>query len=92
MALFLGLWGLYSFVMFLGTLYLNRALQVVFALLTILFALLAAGDATGNEEITHIAGYRHPVRFDGHVCGGGSGAQRSVGQTLCPIRSDEEKE
>ena len=34
MAVFLGLWGLISFILFIGTLRLNKALQVVFFLLT----------------------------------------------------------
>lgn len=63
MALFLILWGLFSLVMFKGTFYISRALQVVFGTLTLLFFLLAIGDATGKEEITHIAGW------EGIVCG-----------------------
>jgi hypothetical protein len=35
------MWGLFTFVMFFGTLHTNRALQVVFATLSILFFLLA---------------------------------------------------
>jgi succinate-acetate transporter protein len=38
-------------------------LQFVFATLTILFILLAAGDLTGNAGIKHLAGY------EGIVCG-----------------------
>jgi succinate-acetate transporter protein len=40
MAYFL-VWGLFTFVMFFGTLKTNRVLQIVFATLTILFFLLA---------------------------------------------------
>ncbi len=47
MAAYLGLWGLISFILFIGTLRLNRALQVVFFLLWVAFALLALGDLTG---------------------------------------------
>src|SRR6266487_3149255 len=47
MAAYLAMWGLFTAVMFLGTLRLNRALQVVFGSLTILFFLLAIGDFTG---------------------------------------------
>ena len=39
-------WGLFTAVMFLGTFRLNRALQVVFGTLTVLFFLLAIGDFT----------------------------------------------
>src|SRR6266481_9225164 len=47
MAAYLAIWGLFTAVMFIGTLQLNRALQVVFATLTILFFMLAIGDYTG---------------------------------------------
>lgn len=63
MALYLLMWGLFTLVMFKATLNLNGALQVVFGLLTILFLLLALGDATGNEKITKIAGW------EGILCG-----------------------
>ena len=39
MAAWLGIWGLMSFIMFIGTLRLNRALQVTFFLLTVTFAI-----------------------------------------------------
>ena len=60
---YLALWGVFTAVMFIGTLRLNRALQVVFGSLTILFFLLALGDITGNGTITVIAGY------EGIICG-----------------------
>ena len=63
MAAYLFMWGLFTFWMFLSTLKLNRALQFVFITLTILFWLLALGDATGNTMITQIAGY------EGIICG-----------------------
>ncbi len=63
MASYLTLWGGFTGLLFIGTLRLNRALQFVFATLTILFFLLAAGDATGNKSITHFAGY------EGLICG-----------------------
>jgi len=63
MAAYLCMWGIFTAVMFIGTLKANRALQVVFATLTILFFLLALGDITGNETITMIAGY------EGILCG-----------------------
>lgn len=63
MASFLGLWGLFSLFMFICTRKHPRSSQWVFGTLTILFALLAAGDFTGNKSITMIAGY------EGLVCG-----------------------
>ena len=63
MAAYLFVWGLFTLVMFVGTLKLNRALQFVFGSLTLLFSLLALGDATGNASISTIA------RFEGIICG-----------------------
>jgi len=63
MAAYLLMWGLFTAVMFVGTLRANRALQFVFCSLTILFVLLALGEATGNGTITVIAGY------EGLLCG-----------------------
>ena len=57
MGYYLLLWGLFTAFMFIGTFKNNRATQVVFGTLTLLFFLLAAGDFTGNHSITQIAGY-----------------------------------
>jgi len=57
MGWFLGAWGVFTAYMFIGTLKLNRALQVVFGLLTILFFLLAVRDFTGNATWGTVAGY-----------------------------------
>ncbi|MDD5140390.1 MAG: acetate uptake transporter [Verrucomicrobiales bacterium] len=64
MATYLALWGLFTAVMFLGTFWLNRALQVVFGTLTVLFFLLAYGDFTGAS-----AGFKHFTGYEGLVCG-----------------------
>jgi len=63
MAAYLAGWGVFTSVMFIGTLKLNRALQVVFASLAILFFLLAIGDITENATIKTIAGW------EGIFCG-----------------------
>jgi len=60
---FLTIWGLFSLVMFIITLRLSKALQVVFGLLTLLFLLLIAGNATGSVTVLQIAG------IVGIVCG-----------------------
>jgi uncharacterized protein len=63
---YLFMWGLFTAYMFIGTLKLNRALQVVFGTLTILFWLLAIGKwATGDVAtvFTRIAGW------EGIFCG-----------------------
>ena len=63
MVAYLSVWGIFTAGLFIATLKLNRALQVVFASLTVLFFLLALGDFTGNSTIKHIAGY------EGIICG-----------------------
>lgn len=63
MVAYLIIWGLFTLLLFFGTLKLSRALQFVFASLTILFFLLALGDYTGNDAIKHVAGY------EGIICG-----------------------
>ena len=64
LATYLSMWGLFTAVMFLGTLRLNRALQFVFGTLTILFALLAYGDFTSASP-----GFKHFTGWEGLVCG-----------------------
>lgn len=64
MAAYLAMWGLFTGIMFIGTLRLNRALQVVFATLTILFFLLAYGDYTGAGT-----GFKHFTGWEGIFCG-----------------------
>ena len=64
LAAYLALWGVFTAVMFLGTFQLNRALQVVFGTLTILFFLLAIGDAT-NASVC----FKHATGYEGLVCG-----------------------
>ncbi len=64
MAAYLAMWGLFTAVMFVGTLRLNRALQIVFATLTILFFLLAIGDFTAAST-----GFKHVTGYEGILCG-----------------------
>jgi hypothetical protein len=54
---YLFLWGLFTLFMWIGTFGKNRVVQFVFLSLTILFWLLAAGDLTGSETFTRIAGW-----------------------------------
>ena len=63
MAAFLFMWGVFTLFMFIGTLRINKALQVVFGSLTILFFLLAIGNFTGSTVVLTIAGY------EGIICG-----------------------
>jgi succinate-acetate transporter protein len=64
LATYLLIWGIFTLLLFIGTLKLTRALQFVFATLTILFFLLAIGNYTESESIIKVAG------FEGIICGG----------------------
>lgn len=64
MGTYLLMWGIFTFVMFIGTLKLSRALQFIFGSLTVLFFLLAIADFTGSIVLKNIAG------FEGIICGG----------------------
>ncbi|MDP9042581.1 MAG: acetate uptake transporter [Bacteroidota bacterium] len=61
---YLIMWGIFTLLLFFGTLRINKALQLVFGTLTVLFFLLAIGDATKMGAITRLAGY------EGLLCGG----------------------
>jgi len=63
MVAYLTIWGVFTAGLFIGTLKLNRALQFVFASLTLLFFLLALGDFTNSSIVKQIAGY------EGIICG-----------------------
>lgn len=63
MVAYLIMWGIFTGCLFFGTLRISRALQFVFATLTILFFLLALGDSTGNASLKTFTGY------EGILCG-----------------------
>ena len=63
MAAYLTMWGVFTAIMFIGTLKANRTLQFVFASLAILFFLLALRDWLESPLIGTIAGY------EGILCG-----------------------
>lgn len=60
---YLIMWGIFTTMMYFGTRNGNKALQVVFISLAILFFLLAIGDATGNETLKTFTG------IEGVFCG-----------------------
>jgi len=64
MAAYLAMWGLFTAVMFIGTLRLHVAGRIVFGSLTILFFLLAFGDFTGAG-----AGFKQFTGYVGIFCG-----------------------
>lgn len=63
LAAYFFMWGLFTFMMFFGTLNTNRAVQFVFLSLTILFFMLTATELTGNSALGIFTGY------EGIVCG-----------------------
>jgi succinate-acetate transporter protein len=63
MAFYLLIWGIFTAVMFVGTLRISKALQFVFGSLALLFFLLALGDITNNSAVKQIAG------IEGIICG-----------------------
>lgn len=86
MVSYLVMWGIFTGLLFIGTLRGHKALQFVFASLTILFFLLALGDATGNQALKTFTGY------EGIVCGasaiytGIAGVLNEVyGKTVLPL-------
>lgn len=82
MAAYLGMWGLFTACMFVGTLKLNRALQIVFGSLTVLFFLLALENFTGIAAIATIAGW------EGIFCGF-SAIYAAIAQVLNDVHGEE---
>ncbi len=90
LGIYLALWGIFTLFMFFGTLKVNKALQFVFGSLTILFALLAIGNITGNKAILNFAG------FEGIICGASAiylamaeVLNEMYGKTVLPIGAPE---
>jgi len=63
MAAYFFMWGLFTLIMFFGTLKTNLALQFVFISLVVLFFLLTAKELTASTDLGIIAGY------EGIICG-----------------------
>lgn len=57
MGFYLLLWGIFTAFMFVGTLRHNRATQIVFSSLTVLFLLLSIADFTGSAALKLVAGW-----------------------------------
>jgi len=55
MSAYLAMWGLFTGVMFLGTLRLSRALQVVFGTLTLLFSCWRMAITVARVRISNIS-------------------------------------
>ena len=63
MAAYFFMWGMFTLMMFFGTLKANRAVQFVFASLVALFFLLTTYRLTGNADLLMITG------IEGIICG-----------------------
>ena len=63
MAAYFFMWGMFTLLMFFGTLKANRAIQFVFGSLVVLFFLLTAVRLTGNSDLLIITG------IEGIICG-----------------------
>jgi succinate-acetate transporter protein len=57
MAAYLALWGIFTLILFIGSLKMSHALQFVLGTLGLVFFLEAAGAATGTGLFTVVAGY-----------------------------------
>jgi succinate-acetate transporter protein len=69
MAAYFFVWGLFTFVMFFGTLKTNRALQFVFMSLTILFFMLTIRELTGNPTLFGTFTFNNLTGIEGVICG-----------------------
>jgi succinate-acetate transporter protein len=69
MAAYFFMWGLFTFAMFFGTLKTNRALQFVFASLTVLFFLLTAREITANLTLFGDVTINTVAGYEGVICG-----------------------
>ena len=83
---YLIMWGIFTALLFLGTLRISRSLQFIFATLTILFFLLALSENSGNSSLKSFTAY------EGIVCGAsaiytGAGAllNEIYGKTIFPL-------
>ncbi|CAN5431865.1 acetate uptake transporter [soil metagenome] len=86
MIAYLVTWGIFTAILFVGTLKINRALQFVFATLTILFFLLALGDATGNATLKQLTGYEGLICGASAVYTGAANLLNEVyGKTILPV-------
>jgi hypothetical protein len=85
-ASYLFMWGIFTALMFFGTLKTNKATMFVFGSLAILFLLLGLGEITGNADITHLAGWEGlAVGFSAMYTAIALVLNESFGRTVLPI-------
>jgi uncharacterized protein len=83
---YLFMWGLFTFVMWIATFKHNKALQVVFFTLWVLFWLLAIGEASGSSAIKIIAGWEGILcGFSAVYAGLGQVLNETYGKTVFPL-------
>jgi succinate-acetate transporter protein len=86
MASYLFMWGIFTALMFFGTLRTNVATMFVFGSLAILFLILGMGDLTGNADITHLGGWEGlVVGFSAMYTAIALVLNESFGRTILPI-------
>lgn len=85
---YLLIWGIFTAFMFVGTLKISRAHQIIFGSLALLFFLLAAADFSGSHGLKQLAG------FEGIFCGASAFYTAAAlvlnevyGRTVLPIGS-----
>lgn len=92
MTAFLSMWGLFTLVMFVGTLKATKALQIVFGSLAILFFLLAAGEYFDSVLITRIAGAEGILcGFSAIYTGLAQVLNEAHGKVICPLDFSRKK-
>ena len=69
LAAYFFMWGLFTFAMFFGTLKKNRAIQFVFASLTVLFFLLVIRELTANAVLFSFVTVNTVTGIEGIICG-----------------------
>jgi succinate-acetate transporter protein len=80
------MWGIFTALMFFGTLRTNVATMFVFGSLAILFLILGMGDLTGNADITHLGGWEGlVVGFSAMYTAIALVLNESFGRTILPI-------
>ena len=86
MSAYLAMWGIFTTLLFIGTLRLSKTLQFIFATLAILFFLLAIGEVSDSATLKTLTGY------EGIICGAsavytGAGAllNEMYGRSVFPL-------
>jgi succinate-acetate transporter protein len=86
MGWFLGLWGVFTLYMTIGTINTNRVLQLTFAVLTVLFFMLAIADAFVIPDLKVLAGFLGILPGAGAIyMAMGQVLNEALGRTVVPM-------